>query len=79
MKNLKKISRADLSKIAGGYRNPNNPEWVQCYNVGYCYSMPNDVNGIGVPINHYDYNVPEGATNIRVCGWSAIIPAPAGC
>ncbi|PJJ64654.1 bacteriocin-like protein [Chryseobacterium geocarposphaerae] len=81
MKNLKKVSRADLSRITGGYRNPNSPEWLQCYRVGYCFSTTDkdDVNGIGVPNNYYDFTVPENATNIRVCGWSAIIPAPEGC
>lgn len=80
MKKLKKISRNELKEINGGIRDPNELQYIQCYKIGYCYSVPGDVLGsTGISVNHYGYDVPSGATNVRACGFSAISPAPAGC
>jgi len=79
MKNLKKISREDLKSVQGGiYKAPD--YMYACGNITFCYNKEGDVmGGTDIPTFYYGSDVPEGAINVRVCGFEMIIPAPAGC
>ncbi len=80
MKNLKKMSRNELTKINGGKLNPYNDQMTACYHINFFYNQEGQYQGdTGIPTVYYGHDIPANATNVTIGGFSAIIPVPAGC